>query len=129
MGRADYLELGTWNATCSLCGSKYKANELKKHWTGWYRCTDCWEPRHPQDFVRGVQDVQTVPWSQPESNTFVLTCTLTGQQAIPELAMPGCMIPSKMDQLGNPSVWAFCTPESNQPLADMGTADCATVRF
>jgi hypothetical protein len=71
MGRADYLELGTWNATCSLCGSKYKANELKKHWTGWYRCTDCWEPRQPQDFVRGVQDVQTVPWSQPESYKFV----------------------------------------------------------
>lgn len=26
----------------------------------------CWEPRHPQDFVRGVKDKQTPPWVRPE---------------------------------------------------------------
>ena len=67
MGEADYLALGDWNAACSLCGAKRKASVLKKHWTGWWRCAEHWEPRQPQDFVRGVQDVQTVPWSQPDS--------------------------------------------------------------
>ena len=94
MGRADYLALGDYNASCSICGTKYKASELKKHWTGWYRCTSCWEPRQPQDFVRGVQDVQTVPWSQPDNDTFIAFCSLESQSAVPGLAGPGCMIPS-----------------------------------
>jgi len=26
----------------------------------------CWEPRQPQDFVRGVADYQAPPWTRPE---------------------------------------------------------------
>jgi hypothetical protein len=29
-------------------------------------CREDWEPRQPQDFVRGVADQQAVPWSRPE---------------------------------------------------------------
>ena len=29
-------------------------------------CQDCWEPRQPQDFVRGVADIQAPPWTRPE---------------------------------------------------------------
>lgn len=33
---------------------------------------NCWEPRHPQDFVRGVKDKQTPPWVRPEgADTFL----------------------------------------------------------
>ena len=67
MGQADYLELGTWNASCSMCGHKFKANQLTKNWQGQYRCSRCQESRHPQDFVRAVPDVQTPPWTQPPS--------------------------------------------------------------
>ena len=94
MGKADYLALGTWNAQCSMCGSKYKASELKRYWTGTYRCTSCWEPRHPQDFVRGVQDVQTVPWSQPDNWVLVpgapdLAASATAGIAIAGVAIAG----------------------------------------
>ena len=65
MGKADYLELGSWNALCYSCGFKFKASMLKRHWQGYYVCERCWEPRHPQDFVRSVPDVQTPPWAQP----------------------------------------------------------------
>lgn len=64
-GKADYLELGSWNTVCYQCGRKFKAGMLKRHWQGYYVCPTHWEARQPQDFVRGVQDVQTPPWTQP----------------------------------------------------------------
>lgn len=62
----DYLELGDWNAACSMCGRKRKASELVKNWQGMYRCPEHNEPRQPQDFVRPVPDIQTPPWVQPK---------------------------------------------------------------
>ena len=64
-GRADYLELGDWNAVCYECGRKRKASTLLQHWQGYYVCPEHWEPRQPQDFVRSIPDVQTPPWTQP----------------------------------------------------------------
>lgn len=62
---------GQWNALCQRCGFKYKSGQLRKEWTGLHVCTgrgtnDCWEERHPQDFVRGKTDRQAPPWSSPE---------------------------------------------------------------
>lgn len=67
MGEADYLKLGSWNAVCYMCGKKMKGDEARRHWQGFYVCQrpGCWEPRHPQDFVRGAKDIQTPPWTQP----------------------------------------------------------------
>ena len=94
MGRADYLALNDYNAICDRCGKKFKASELRKDWQGLYVCERDWEPRHPQDFVRGVQDVQTVPWSRPPpAAVFIGFCDINGQSAIPGYAIPGCMIP------------------------------------
>ena len=66
MGQADFLKLGDWNAQCFECGRKFKASQLKRHWQGYWVCPDHWEPRQPQDFVRGTKDVQTPPWTQPQ---------------------------------------------------------------
>lgn len=92
-GRADYLELGDWNASCSMCGRKRKASTMVRNWQGYYRCPEHNEPRHPQDFVRGVQDVQTVPWSQPQTDYDLPICSFNGVSAIPGGAIPGCMLP------------------------------------
>lgn len=71
-GKADYLDLGNWNGVCYECGRKFKASELKRHWQGYYVCPEHWEARQPQDFVRGVQDVQTPQWTQPmPADTFI----------------------------------------------------------
>lgn len=67
MSGADYLDLGNYNATCSMCGGKFKASELEKNWQGMYRCWQCNEPRQPQDYVRAVPDIQTPSWVQPRS--------------------------------------------------------------
>lgn len=101
-GKADHLELGDWNATCSMCGRKFKASQLVKNWQGQWRCFQHNEPRQPQDFVRGVQDIQTVPWSQPQADIDIEICTLNGVSAIPGAAIPGCMIPG--NTLFNPDL-------------------------
>jgi hypothetical protein len=63
----DYYKPGDWNCVCDRCGFQYKASELKKTWDGLMVCPKDYEPRHPQDFVRGVKDDQSVPWSKPEA--------------------------------------------------------------
>lgn len=68
MGHADYLRNGDWNAICDRCGSKFKFSQLKLEWDGLYVCTanGCWEPRQPQDYVKGVMDDMSVPVSRPD---------------------------------------------------------------
>ena len=62
------LVVGEWLTICDRCGFKFKSCDLKKEWTGFYVCKDCYEPRHPQDFVKSVPDNTSVPWSRPDSN-------------------------------------------------------------
>ena len=66
MGKADYFRLGDYNAVCDECGFKYKASQLKRRWDGAMVCREDWEPRHPQDFVRGRPEGQALPYTRPE---------------------------------------------------------------
>lgn len=65
MGHIGYLKLGDNNATCDRCGRPFKASELSKTWDGLWVCRRDWEPRHPQDFVKGVKDDMSVNISRP----------------------------------------------------------------
>jgi len=66
MGRADFYRAGSFNRICDRCGAKRKAEDTRKEWTGLIVCLECWDPRHPQDYVRGVHDQQKVPDPRPE---------------------------------------------------------------
>ena len=66
MGRADYWLPRGWNMLCQVCGFKYKNEEMKLRWDGVWCCPEDWELRQPQDFVRGVRDPMTVPYTAPE---------------------------------------------------------------
>jgi hypothetical protein len=64
------FKLGTWKVVCDRCGFRYHNTDLRKEWTGLMVChgpgtNDCWEIRHPQEFVRGVRDEQAPPWTRP----------------------------------------------------------------
>jgi len=66
-------EHGQWNVICDRCGFKYKARQLRREWTGLMVChgpmtTDCWDERHPQDFVKGRPDRQSPPWTRSEAD-------------------------------------------------------------
>ena len=63
---------GDWAVLCDACGRKMKASDLRQRWDGLKVCNEDWEPRQPQDFVRGVADYQAPPWTRPEPpNQFI----------------------------------------------------------
>ena len=101
----NYYLSGEFNLTCDRCSKKIKAHQAKHEWTGFIVCGDCYETRHPQDFVRARQDKISVPFTRPrpvDVFTNILYpppdgnyCTATGTQAISSWGIPGCMIPNK----------------------------------
>jgi hypothetical protein len=99
MARSNYFAPGDHNALCSMCGRKRKASELVKNWQGAYRCPEHNEPRHPQDFAKGIQEHPGVAWSQAPNDVFVVFCTAQGSSSIPNWATPGCAIPSRLFNL------------------------------
>ena len=44
-----------WN-TCMRCGMDMRQSESNKEWNNLIVCEDCFEPRHPQDFVEAPVD-------------------------------------------------------------------------
>ena len=98
MSDSDYLRLGDWNAVCFRCGAKRKASTLMKQWQGYFVCPEHWEARHPQDFVKGVPDNPSVPWTQDRNLVYVgpnvALCTPQGRTAVPGWMMPGCSVPA-----------------------------------
>jgi hypothetical protein len=70
----NHWEPGNHWIICDECGLKYRKNETRKRWDKAIVCSDCWEPRHPQDFVRGKTDRQAVKNARPEgTDTFITT--------------------------------------------------------
>jgi hypothetical protein len=54
-----------WNI-CDECGRKRLASDTRKRWDNVIVCSDtCWEPRHPQDLIRGVPDNPAVQDARP----------------------------------------------------------------
>lgn len=103
MGSSDYLDLGNWNATCSMCGRKRKASDLVRNWMGQYRCPEHNEPRHPQDFVRATPDVQTPPWTQPPSDLLLVQCTYNGQSSRVDIGTVDCLLVDNDPPINDPS--------------------------
>ena len=69
---------GPYNCICDQCGRKRHASELKMTWDNFFVCSDtCWQPRHPQDFVEGRADDQTVPIVRPDVPQTMGTTTLS----------------------------------------------------
>ena len=58
---------------CDRCGGKFRQSETQKTWDGLWVCKKDWEPRHPQDFVHGRSDRQTVPEPRPEPTDYFLS--------------------------------------------------------
>jgi len=129
MSRRDFFGPGDWNAICSMCGRKRKASSMVRNWQGMYRCREHNENRHPQDFVQGVQEHITPPWTQPPKDIEIYFCSLEGLSAIPDYAMPDCMIPDSYGSFGvyyppvNPPV-ELCTIEGSTSIPSFAVPGC-----
>ncbi len=104
-GKADRLELGSWNVVCYQCGRKFKASQMRKHWQGYWVCPEHWEQRHPQDFVQATSDDMAPPWSQPmPADTFTEFCTPNGTTAIADFAVADCAIADFVSPMFDPTI-------------------------
>lgn len=84
---------GTWKVACDRCGFWYASDKLKKEWNGLMTCDTCWEPRHPQDFVRVQPEHVSVPYTRDgRSETFAQICYIDGKSCYAGLAIAGCAI-------------------------------------
>ena len=97
-GPADYLEFGKWNVICQRCGVKYKNDEVEQEWTGLLVCKKkCFENRHPQDFVRGVPDDQSVPYTSPEPTDVYVDVTYDTTTGVQNHTIPTGTFDNSLD--------------------------------
>jgi len=76
--RKTYYKKGDYNVICDRSGYKVKATECRRTWDGLFVRKIDWEPRHPQDFVRGKKDNQRVPYARTENtDSFLSTNEVT----------------------------------------------------
>lgn len=105
--REDYFAPGDWNAICDGCGAKLKASTLRKDWQGFMKCHPCWEPRHPQDFVRTRSGAEpaSVPFvrNQPAID-YRVTCSMHSSNALPDIGTADCAIAEYISPSFDPSI-------------------------
>ena len=68
MGHIPKYIPGDYLMVCDRTGYVIRSSEARKEWTGHIVRQQSWEPRHAQDFVRGIPDNQTVPEARPDSD-------------------------------------------------------------
>jgi hypothetical protein len=78
---SSYYKKGDWNVICDFSNFKCKRSECRKTWDGFLVRKDFWEPRQPQDFVRGRVDKIAVPPSESRSEG---SDTFTTDRVLPE---------------------------------------------
>ena len=68
---------GEYLFICDRCGTPYLSRDGLKEWNNLFVCKQCYEPRQPQDFVRGLFDEQRVPIARPrQADVFITTPVL-----------------------------------------------------
>ena len=70
----DSYVAGDHNVICDVCGFQYKRSETRMRWDGLLVCSKDWEPRHPQERVRGIKERVGVDIARPDPTpTYIVT--------------------------------------------------------
>jgi hypothetical protein len=97
MGRKLHFKLGSFYRTDDRTGFPTRAENTRKEWNNLIVDQARWEPRQPQDLVKGVPDLQSVPDARPlGQNIYVgpisvatTANAVTGQTSIPVQTIAG----------------------------------------
>ena len=65
MGRKLHFKMGSFYRTDDRTGFPQRAERTRKEWNNLIVDEKVWEPRQPQDLVKGVPDIQSVPDARP----------------------------------------------------------------
>lgn len=72
MGTEKFYKPGSFYRICDRTGFATRAERTSQEWNNLIVRDDVYERRQPQDFVKGVQDNQTVPQARPrQPNVFL----------------------------------------------------------
>ena len=117
--RSPGYKIGDYWVECQRCGKAVRQHNIRKEWSGDIVCRECWEIRHPQDFVRGIRDTITPQGIyRPESTDEFADATCRSRTGVVGLAIVGCAI------VGNDGdKYIRCT--SRTSVASLGKASCA----
>ena len=89
-----YQPGNNWD-TCDRCGFEFRVSKMKQEWNGLSVCKDCWDPRHPQDFLRIDPEqivADQVGTEDTTANATYVTDTGTDALAIAGLAKAGTAV-------------------------------------
>ena len=91
MGRKLHYKLGDYYVTDDRTGFVQRAGRTRKEWNGLRVDEKVWEPRQPQDLVKGVPDIQAVPDPRPlGANIYVgpISVQTTADAVIGQTSIP-----------------------------------------
>lgn len=63
--KGDHYKPGDHWLVCDSCGLDYRRSEMRMRWDKLMVCQKDWEPRHPQEFVRGIKEKIAVDIARP----------------------------------------------------------------
>lgn len=117
MGTELYYKPGSFYRICDRTGFATRAERTAQEWNGLMVRDSVFEARQPQDFVKGVQDNQTVPLARPRQvNSFLgpLTTNLTanvaaGANTLPITSSVRMQIGDSMEVILNTGQQFLCT--------------------
>ena len=115
-----YYKPGDHSVICDRTGMKVKASQTRKEWTGLIVRKESWEPRHPQEFIRGRPDRQAVQDPRPEGTDLFVT---PGQVTADNLTVTGVPDPGEAghtnwDNELEPTRWDYGVSGVNLTLWD-----------
>ena len=82
-------------AICDRCGFRYKNTQLRREWTGFRVCSECYEPKEPQlEPLPHVSDAQALRNPRPQSD-------FTSGSGVVRTIDPNQMITTTGDSIGS----------------------------
>ena len=82
-------------AICDRCGFRYKNTQLRKEWTGFRVCSECYEPKERQlEPLPHVSDAQALRNPRPQSD-------FTSGSGVVRTIDPNQMITTTGDSIGS----------------------------
>lgn len=79
MGADKHFRMGSFYRIDDRTGFATRAEDTQMEWQGLMVSRRVFERRHPQDFVKGVADNQTVPYARPRSSNPAVGTSLAPQ--------------------------------------------------
>lgn len=74
---------GEYYVICDQCGRKKYRSECRFTWDNLLVCSDtCWEPKHPQYYVKSIPNIQRVPDPRPSFRFTDRSTTLSSAAAL-----------------------------------------------